>query len=212
LEIASVGIARDGALLAQRENERPHDQAGWLHPAIESMMQETGLQMKELQAVAVTSGPGSYTGLRVGMAAAKGICYAQQIPLISVSTLQLLAAGVQAAAKDIIIALIDARRDEVYAGVFDNALTPLQPEQALILDPTALMPWRAQPHVVYTGNGAKKTGELLGIKDFTLLVSKNGALNFAQIASKKYENKDFADLVYHEPVYLKEFHHTAKDK
>jgi len=212
LETASVGLCRDGEVIAFRENARQSDHASWLHPAIQEMMQAGGHQMSDLQAVAVTGGPGSYTGLRVGMAAAKGICYAQQIPLISLSTLQVLAAGVRDEAKGVIIALIDARRDEVYAGVYDKNIEPLQAEQAIVLNENAVLPWREKNDTIMTGNGAAKAVKLLGIKELLVLASKNSILNMAWMATKSWGKKDFADLVYHEPAYLKEFYNAAKDR
>lgn len=207
-----MGLCRDGEVIAARENARQTDHAAWLHPAIQEMMQAGGHQMSDLQAVAVTGGPGSYTGLRVGMAAAKGICYAQQIPLIALSTLQVLAAGVRDEATDVIIALIDARRDEVYAGVYDKNIEPLQAEQAIILNEDALLSWREKNDTIMTGNGAAKAVKLLKSKDLFVFPAKNSILNMAWMASKSWKKKDFADLAYHEPAYLKEFHNTAKDK
>ncbi len=170
---ASVALTSDKKILAQKENTRQNDHAAWLHPAIQSLFEETGISIRQLDAVGVTAGPGSYTGLRVGMAAAKGFCFAQNIPLISISTLQLLAAGVQEEATDLIIALIDARRDEVYAGVYDRDLRPVVEEQAMILGTDSFQSWREKNHVIYTGDGAAKIERLIGIKQFPLYTAKN---------------------------------------
>ena len=212
LETASVGIARDGNLLLHKENDHQQDHAAWLHGAIQSLLNESGISLNEVNAVGVTAGPGSYTGLRVGMAAAKGICYAQNIPLICVSTLQLLAAGVEAEDANLIISLIDARRDEVYAGVYNRDLEPLQPECAMILEPNSFQDLLPFSPIALTGNGATKAMKWLSSKHFRIEASKQPIKYLASITYKKFLSRDFADLAYHEPVYIKEFYTTAKDK
>lgn len=210
LQTASVALSNDSEVIAFRQNEQPYDHAAWLHPAIQSLFSETGLNPTQLDAVGVTAGPGSYTGLRVGMAAAKGFCFAQQIPLITVSTLQLLAAGAQEEAEEVIIALIDARRDEVYAGVFDRNLHPLVPEQAMILGPESFQQWREKNQVLFTGDGAQKIERLMGIEQFSVAPSKHLIKKLTEISYKKWAAAEFADLAYHEPAYLKEFYISPK--
>ena len=209
---ASVALTSDKKILAQKENTRQNDHAAWLHPAIQSLFEETGISIRQLDAVGVTAGPGSYTGLRVGMAAAKGFCFAQNIPLISISTLQLLAAGVQEDATDLIIALIDARRDEVYAGVYDRDLRPVVEEQAMILGTDSFQSWREKNHVIYTGDGAAKIERLIGIKQFPLYTAKNLIGKLAGLTYEKFQRSEFSNLAYLEPTYLKEFHQAPKDK
>ena len=209
---ASVALTSDKKILAQKENTRQNDHAAWLHPAIQSLFEETGIWIGQLDAVGVTAGPGSYTGLRVGMAAAKGFCFAQNIPLISISTLQLLAAGVQEEATDLIIALIDARRDEVYAGVYDRDLRPVVEEQAMILGTDSFQSWREKNHVIYTGDGTAKLERLIGIKQFPLHTPKNLLEKLASLTYEKFQRSEFSNLAYLEPTYLKEFHQAPKDK
>jgi tRNA threonylcarbamoyladenosine biosynthesis protein TsaB len=212
LETARIGIARNGELMAQRENLQQLDHAAWLHPAIREMMEEKGLTTSQLHAVGISEGPGSYTGLRVGMAAAKGICYAENIPLIGVSTLQILAAGARDESDNLIIALIDARREEVFAGVYDKSLNNILPDQAMIPEPGSFQHLSNHYPIALTGNGAEKTISKLGTKDFFLINSKHPLKHLAIITYKKFINKSFSDLAYHEPAYLKEFYSTAKDK
>jgi len=209
---ASVALTSDKKILAQKEKTRQNDPAAWLHPAIQSLFEETGISIGQLDAVGVTAGPGSYTGLRVGMAAAKGFCFAQNIPLISISTLQLLAAGVQEEATDLIIALIDARRDEVYAGVYDRDLRPVVEEQAMILGTDSFQSWREKNHVIYTGDGAAKIERLIGIKQFPLYTPKNLMGKLASLTYEKFQRSEFANLAYLEPTYLKEFYQATKDR
>jgi len=208
-----VGLAKEGQLLAGRTNTRQNDHAAWLHPAIKELMTETNVAFSDLKAVGITGGPGSYTGLRVGVAAAKGICYVQQIPLIAVSTLQLLAAGARAQAKGFILSLIDARRDEVYAGLYDPDLNPIQPDQARILNTEF---FRELPHehpIVLTGDGAEKTLAAVGAnKNFFLFESKQSVEDLALITYKKFLKGTFEDLAYYEPAYLKDFYLIAKGK
>jgi tRNA threonylcarbamoyladenosine biosynthesis protein TsaB len=213
LEIAHVSIAREGNVLAQRQNETQNDHAAWLHIAIQEVLEESGIQLDQLNAVGVTAGPGSYTGLRVGMSAAKGICYAKNLPLIAVSSLQLLAAGVKDQAEGVIIPLIDARRDEVYAGYYDSNLNLIRPEQALILQPNCFKDL-VEPNkkIILTGNGTSKTLPIVDSKDFFLIESKHPEKNLALITYEKFYNRAFADLAYFEPVYLKEFYTTTKDR
>lgn len=213
LETAHVSIAQEGNVLARRQNEKQNDHAAWLHVAIREILEESGILLDELNAVGVTAGPGSYTGLRVGLSAAKGICYAKNLPLIAVSSLQLLAAGVKEQTEDVIISLIDARRDEVYAGYYDANLNALRAEQALILRSDCFNDFLApDKKIILTGNGALKALSLLAAKDFTLIESKRHDKNLALITYEKYCISSFVDLAYYEPVYLKEFYTTAKDK
>jgi tRNA threonylcarbamoyladenosine biosynthesis protein TsaB len=213
LEIAHVSIAREGNVLAQRQNETQNDHAAWLHIAIREILEESGIHLDQLNAVGVTAGPGSYTGLRVGMSAAKGICYAKNLPLIAVSSLQLLAAGVKDEAEGVIIPLIDARRDEVYAGYYDLKLNLIRAEQALILQPNCFNDLlEPNKNITLTGNGASKTLRIIDRKDLCLIESKHPEKNLALITYEKFYNRAFADLAYFEPVYLKEFYTTTKDR
>ena len=211
LQNASVALAREAEVIAFRGNEQQQDHASWLHPAIKSMLEETEIGISQLNGVGVVAGPGSYTGLRVGMAAAKGICYAQKIPLISVSTLQLLAAAVQEHAQDVIISLIDARREEVYAGVYDRDLNSLMPEQPMILGPESFQKWRIKNQILFTGNCHSKLERHLGIKIFHLTNTNNLIKELASITYKKWGKAENVDLAYYEPVYLKEFYTMPKD-
>jgi len=176
-------------------------------------MTETNVAFSDLKAVGITGGPGSYTGLRVGVAAAKGICYVQQIPLIAVSTLQLLAAGARAQAKGFILSLIDARRDEVYAGLYDPDLNPIRPDQARILNTEFFHELPHEHPIVLTGNGAAKAfAHIATNKNFFVVESKQSVEDLALITYKKFLKGTFEDLAYYEPAYLKDFYLIAKGK
>src|ERR1700743_1711256 len=122
-----IGLAKDGQTLFQLTNDQPKEHAAWLHPAVQQLLQTTGHAMKELTAVAVTAGPGSYTGLRVGMAAAKGFCYALGIPLITESTLKVMAftAREQIKTDGLLCPMLDARRMEVFTALYENDLSEI---------------------------------------------------------------------------------------
>jgi len=210
LETASVAIAREGMVLAQRQNSRQNDHAAWLHTAIQEVMQEVGVSFSELQAVGVTDGPGSYTGLRVGLSAAKGICYAKNIPLITVSSLQVLAGAVAEKAEDLIMALIDARRDEVYIGVFDRKLNIVLPEQSLVITPETFPGSFANRKVLLCGSGAGKVMRLIKNNDFVLVEIKNINKYLAYSTYEKIKDNKLSNLPYHEPLYLKNNYTTPK--
>lgn len=212
LETASVAIAREGELLAARENIRQNDHAAWLHKAMQDLMNETNISFSALEAVGVTDGPGSYTGLRVGLSAAKGICYAQRIPLITVSSLEVLAAGVADEAEDLIIALIDARRDEVYAAVYDRTLKVILPEQPMIVTPASFQELPIDNKIILTGSGAKKTLEKIKNKCFMLIESKSINKKIAVLTYKKMFSRSFSELARHEPNYIKNFYLDTKGK
>jgi tRNA threonylcarbamoyladenosine biosynthesis protein TsaB len=180
---------------------------------VHEILEQAQCKINDIDAVVVSAGPGSYTGLRIGMSTAKGICYAKNLPLIAVSSLQLLAAGVKDQAEGVIIPLIDARRDEVYAGYYDSNLNLIRPEQALILQSDCFNDLlEPNKKIILTGNGASKTLPIVDSKNFCLIESKRCIENLALITYEKFYNRALADLAYFEPVYLKEFYTTAKDR
>src|SRR6266513_3397931 len=134
VDVASVCLAKDGDALQLTTNEIQKDHAAWLHPALEEILYKNGITMKDVEAVAVSIGPGSYTGLRVGLATAKGLCYAMNIPIITISTLEMMAYAVKDEAADLICPLIDARRMEVFAVVYDKLLQLQIAPQVMIIN------------------------------------------------------------------------------
>ena len=137
LETASVCLAKDAVAVKLLINENQRDHASWIHNAIHLALQDSGCLITELEAVAVSNGPGSYTGLRVGLATAKGLCYGLGIPLITISTLKMMATAVKHKASDLICPMIDARRMEVFTAVYNKDLLELSPAQAMIIDETS---------------------------------------------------------------------------
>lgn len=219
LEQASVCISEDAHVLCVKKNDRQMDHAAWIHVAIRQMMEEAEKKMTDIKAVAVTSGPGSYTGLRVGMATAKGICYALQVPLITESTLLLIAKRVtkEIALKSVytfpvmICPMIDARRMEVFTTLYDLDLNETRDPQALILDENSFAAELTEHVIVFCGNGSKKWQNLCIHTHAVFVDMAPNIEDLAEAAAKKYLSATFSDLAYSEPAYLKTFY-TGKNK
>lgn len=206
----SVALAKDGEVIAFKEvTEERYSHSEQLTLFIEEVMQQAGVAMKELQAVAVSAGPGSYTGLRIGTSTAKGFCYALEIPLIAVDTLTALAVqgkmkweGDQA----LFIPMLDARRMEVYDRVFDHDLNALTAVRPTLLEekPYTL---HANQTLVYFGDGSEKAVELMTEYPNTHHIAglQASARSMAPLSEQAFAREDFADVAYFEPFYLKEF-------
>ena len=209
-ESASVGIARDGDCLATRSNHLQTDHASWIHTAILELVTETGIQLTNTDAIAVTSGPGSYTGLRVGMATAKGLCYALHKPLICIPTLEMMAYAARNTSATLICPMIDARRMEVYAAIYDKELNELVSPEAVILEPTTYHSYITAHTVCFTGSGSKKLQGLVNDTHAKFEEYPFSVTDMSAIALKKFHLQDFASLAYTEPLYIKEFYTTGR--
>ena len=203
----SVCVAKDGVILSMKElNSANYSHAEKLHIFIEEVMQEASLKMEDLEAVAVSKGPGSYTGLRIGVSAAKGLCYALGIPLISISTLKSMASQVKIKNDEVLIPVLDARRMEVYSSVFDNELNEIRETKAEIIDEHSFQDYINKKHVHFLGSGAEKIKELFPLEMITYHCEVvPTAKEMAAISSDKYNIADFEDVAYFEPYYLKDF-------
>jgi tRNA threonylcarbamoyladenosine biosynthesis protein TsaB len=212
-ETAGISLAMDGESLLMLQDKEQKDHASWLHTAIARLMAETGYAMRDLEAVAVMAGPGSYTGLRVGMAAAKGFCYALGVPLIAESTLKgmALAASEQAPRSDLLCPMIDARRMEVFTAVYQRDLVELLPPVAMVIDGNSFENFLSGHTVSFFGGGSYKCKPLL-IAPSAVFIEVNYHVGYLGILSfLRYLQKEFTDTVYGEPVYTKEFYtHTKK--
>ncbi|MFY8097448.1 MAG: tRNA (adenosine(37)-N6)-threonylcarbamoyltransferase complex dimerization subunit type 1 TsaB [Flavobacterium sp.] len=201
----SVSIANAGKTLVCKEIAEQHfSHAEKLHLFIDEICKESQITLKELSAVAVSQGPGSYTGLRIGVSAAKGFCYALSIPLIAVDTLLLLAKKVRVE-QGVIIPMIDARRMEVYTACFDSNYLKIRNTDAEIVDANSYQEINGPIHLV--GDGAMKFQSILTASKFHFYpeIEFPSANEMSAISFEKYENKDFVDLAYFEPFYLKDF-------
>ncbi len=218
-ETAGICLARDGQSLGELENGRQQDHASWLQPAVSSLLQQSGVTMQQLDAIAVTLGPGSYTGLRVGLASAKGLCYALQIPLITESTLKVMAAGAlnkllspeQITSGLLLCPMIDARRMEVFTAVYDTNLSENMPESAQALEKNSFADLLSESKILFFGSGSSKwkhicENTMARYSEKTLKLAPQLAL----LAEKKYQSHQFSDLAYTEPAYLKEFYTYIK--
>jgi tRNA threonylcarbamoyladenosine biosynthesis protein TsaB len=213
LDHAQIALCAEGKVLLMEENRLPKEHASWLHPAVQHLLATAQIQMNQLQAVAVTAGPGSYTGLRVGMAAAKGFCFALRIPLITVNTLELMAEAMIPEAKNkkaLICPMLDARRQEVYTAVYSVEGKVLLEPCALILDKTSFDPYLAENKVIFAGSGAEKWEGVTDSPQAIFIAQPDVIQSFAEIVQRKSAAQQWADAFYAEPIYLKEFHTHAK--
>jgi len=207
-EKAGVCLASEGRSLAIIENTVQKEQASWLHPAVEEILQITGYRLRDLQAVAVTGGPGSYTGLRVGMAAAKGFCYALGIPLIAEDTLKVMAfAGhEQLPDGDLLCPMIDARRMEVFTAIYDRNMIPVLSSMAMVIGENAFAGWLDHHRVSFFGGGSDKCKPIISSANasFPQVVCHAGYLG--KLSFLRYLQSEFTGLAYSEPAYTKEFY------
>ena len=215
LETASVNCSVslfDGEVLRACREDRSsgYTHAELLHVFIDEVLKEAGLAPTELQAVAVSKGPGSYTGLRIGVAAAKGLCYALDLPLIALPTLRIMAEA--APVKDgVLIPMLDARRMEVYSAVFDARLQPLRETRAEILTKDSFAGFLTGQPVHLLGSGAAKCRELLTDPGFHFYPEVlPSSLEMGKLAYGAFREGRFEDLAYFEPFYLKDFISSGK--
>ena len=210
-DIAYISLSRDGEILGEISNANQKDHGSFLQPAIEALLQKTSIALKDLDAVAVAAGPGSYTGLRVGMASAKGLCYALNKPLINISTLEILAfAAIKISAeitanKALFCPMIDARRMEVFTALYDENLRIIKEPCATVLNENSFANGLLNNPIVFFGNGSTKWKNICTHPNAVFLTDLNNPLAMSKLASTKFRNEEFADLAYVEPFYLKEF-------
>jgi len=202
----SVSLSKEGETFAlQEDNSKQYSHAERLHVYIETLLKQNNLQPTDLDAIAVSKGPGSYTGLRIGVSAAKGLCFALDKPLISVSTLEALARQVKAE-EGVIVPMLDARRMEVYSAVFDANYNTVREIEAQILDEQSFASYLEKGKVYFVGNGVEKTKTLITHENAVFIEDKLPSANeMSVIAFNKYQKKDLEDVAYFEPYYLKDF-------
>lgn len=203
----SVALGKEGELLALKEDyNNNYSHAERLHLYIDEILKENGLTPGDLAAVAVSKGPGSYTGLRIGVSAAKGLCFSLDLPLISVPTLTSLALQVDKEAGDFIIPLLDARRMEVYTTGFTAGMEPVFETRAEVLDENSFREYLEKGKVTFIGNGVEKFKKICTHKNAGFVERKlPSAAEMVTIASEKFAGNAFEDVAYFEPYYLKDF-------
>ncbi|OMP78445.1 tRNA (adenosine(37)-N6)-threonylcarbamoyltransferase complex dimerization subunit type 1 TsaB [[Flexibacter] sp. ATCC 35208] len=212
--IGSVCLSKDGQVIQTLVNDQQQDHAAIMTLFIQQLMQEHHVKPAQLDAIAVSAGPGSYTGLRVGVATAKGLCYAWEKPLIAISTLQQMTQGILSVVNDenaLYAPMLDARRMEVYTAIYTAQLDEILAPQALILTPEAYAAQLADKKVFFFGNGSDKWQQLIGQHAHaTFLPYTLNAAHMVQLAEKAFEKGTFEDVAYFSPFYLKPFHSTMK--
>jgi tRNA threonylcarbamoyladenosine biosynthesis protein TsaB len=208
---ASIGIGQQGKLIAEATNTSQQEHAAFLQPAIQDLCKSTGINLSQLAAVSVMNGPGSYTGLRVGLASAKGICYALNIPLVCINTLEWIAHGNIGEEAGLICPMIDARRMEVFTAMYDQQMKMVLPPKALVLDAESFSAELNEHRICFVGNGAAKWKEACAHPHAVFPTALQHAGHFAAISFQAYKKNQFADLAYAEPYYTKEFFNTQKN-
>ncbi len=210
--VCSVALAKDNEVIALKESTKKNSHSEIVTVFIDELLKENKFSFSDLNAVAVSKGPGSYTGLRIGVSTAKGMCYALDIPLIAVNTLQSLAIG---ALQDynldkglpvLFCPMIDARRMEVYCALFDKNNHEVRKTKAEIIKPDSFQTYLESNKVIFFGDGADKCKDVIQHPNAVFLENIfPSAANMVVIALGKFKNQEFEDVAYFEPFYLKDF-------
>lgn len=204
----SVALALNGEVIAVKELNERNIHASHITLFIEEVMAAAGRSLRELDAVAVSMGPGSYTGLRIGVSTAKGLCYALDIPLIAINTLDAMASAKaqQGDSRTLYCPMIDARRMEVYLAVYDSEGNTILPVEAKIIEGNSFAEMLDGNKMVFFGDGAEKCRDVLTHPNAEVLIDfTNSASHLSTLALQKFESEAFEDVAYFEPFYLKDF-------
>jgi len=215
-EVCSVSLAEKGTVTCSHETDIPNSHAARLAVLIEECMASSGWTFSSLDAVAVSSGPGSYTSLRIGAATAKGICYSTDIPLIALDSLLVLAAGVpvdEVHEGDVILPMLDARRMEVYACVLDASHSLILPGAPVVLDENSFSDIAAPDTIFHIcGNGAEKFAAQSVISRIRMHHKKSSSLFMSGLAERAYRKASFTEIQSFSPAYFKGPHITVSKK
>ena len=211
--VCSVALNDGCCTIALRETEGQNAHSEKITNFIREVMEVANIDYSQLDAVAVSKGPGSYTGLRIGVSTAKGVCYAADLPLMAIDTLEAMAYGMkeklgsQIAENDLLIPMIDARRMEVYAAIFDANLNKIEDTAALVIDENAFENLRKDHHLWLFGDGAPKLAKLFDNQPNISVIDgfKPSAAYMRPLAEKALREHNFVDVAYFEPFYLKDF-------
>ena len=210
VESASVCLAIEAKPIQFAINSEQKDHASWLHPVIQNLISNTDLNLQDIEAIAITIGPGSYTGLRVGLATAKGLCFALNIPLIAINTLELIADSIIDTEADFICPLIDARRMEVYMAVYNKQKQEIIKPCAMIIEPDSFNSLFAMGTILFCGNGSDKIKNIIVHQNAIFNNTNAKANDMVYISEKKFVEKKFTDVTYCKPLYIKEFYSPVK--
>lgn len=202
----SVSLSKEGEILALKEdNNKGYSHAESLHLFIDEVLKQSNIKVEQLDAIAISKGPGSYTGLRIGVSTAKGLCFAIDKPLIAISTLESLSQKVNVQS-GYIVPMLDARRMEVYSAIFDANHNKIREVEAQILDKNSFSEYLSKDNVYFIGNGVPKTETLIEHPNAHFVKDELPSANeMAKLAYNKYKKSDIEDVAYFEPYYLKDF-------
>lgn len=209
--VCSVSVWIDNEIVSVHETNMQNSHAENITIFCENAVKDAGIGFPDLDAVAVSMGPGSYTGLRIGVSTAKGYCFGLNIPLISISTLKAMAFGMTktylSAEETLFVPMIDARRMEVYSAIFNKKLEEIEGIKANIIDANSFAEHLSNSLVVFAGDGAAKCKEVLGHNKNAVFADDFGASSkyIGELAQQKFDADDFEDTAYFEPYYLKDF-------
>lgn len=207
----SVAISKKGGTIAVKEISDGYSHAENLHVFIKDILAESKLKYSDLNAIAVSKGPGSYTGLRIGVSTAKGLCFSLDLPLIAIETLEVLAYQI-VIEEGFIVPMIDARRMEAYTKVFKANYEEARVIEAEILNETSFSTYLGQGKVVFVGNKTEKTQEVIQNNNAQFIEAFPSANEMSKLAYAKFKKNDFEDVAYFEPYYLKDFLVTPAKK
>lgn len=216
-EKAIVNICKEARVLCTATNEDQKDHASFLHIAIKKILQDNDIEISDLKAIGVTGGPGSYTGIRVGLATAKGLCFALKIPMMMFNSLELMAFSAienyQGVNKESLFCpMIDARRMEVFTAVYDKNLNEVIRPTALILNEHSFDGWIQNKTFYYFGSGAQKFKKIAEKRSQNLnyILSDISSESLAQFSWNRFKKNNFENIIKAEALYVKEFYTTAK--
>ncbi len=210
VQTSSICLAENDRPISVKINPSQKDSAAWLHVAINEIVSENHFNFQQLDAIAVSEGPGSYTGLRVGMATAKGLCYVLNRPLITINTLRMIASAVQKKHEGLLCPMIDARRMEVFTAVFDQELNFVLAPTNIILNEDSFEELIQENNVLFCGNGAHKFQQMVKHSNAVFDFNEADASAMTSLSYNKFLRGEFADLAYSQPFYGKDFHSSAK--
>ncbi len=213
-EFAFTGFSKEGQILAQVENLEQQQHASFLQPAIQRLSKEISLPLQQIDGVVISNGPGSYTGLRVGLASAKGICFALQKPLIALNTLHIMAHAARTTFPEanLFFPMIDARRMEVFTAIYNNQLEVLLTPQAMILENNSFSDMLNNGLSVFSGSGQEKFSKICSHPNARFSQERHSIMDMMVLAEQAFVNQQFADLAYAEPFYSKGFYTVPPKK
>ena len=220
--VCSVALSKDGKILCEREDRQGRSHASLLSCFIWQILNEKNIAMGDLDAIGVSKGPGSYTGLRIGVSTAKGLCYGSELPLIGIPTLQSLTLGLFSRLKaqgekferdPVFIPMLDARRMEVYSAVLNSNSQFIRQVEAEIIDEKSYNQWLEKYQVYFFGSGAEKICTIIKHSNARFILGvEPSARDMIPLTEQKYREEGYEDLAYFEPFYLKDFIATTPKK